>query len=543
MARKKANSDKTPRYSDSVQKAFDRVNSKNPSKPLTDLQKNILAWMSEGLGHAVVNAVAGSGKTSTIMAAVDFLTYGTSRPSILMLAFNKSIAKEINERIEKSNLRNATAKTLNGLGAGLIFKAFSKSNVKPELIDNKTEIIAKGIVNLEELDKEGKTEFFLMLPAISKLVALFKGFGFAAIKRFPTENDVQDLCDRYEIEIPEDVDLNKFYTLLFRTFATGIETTNIIDFNDQLFLPIYHNYQFPTSYKYIFIDESQDLNPIQTEHIKRLTARGARAVFVGDRNQAIYGFRGADPESIDTICRDFQATELPLSISWRCPKAVIRAAQAIVPHIQHAETAPEGIEKEVKEDDFIDMIQPGDMVLGRTCAPLVEYCMTLIRAGAKATIKGSDIGERLISLANRIAKQNLEGTIWKQIEAVGRKEVEAIDKPGQEVKADRLRDRYDTLKVLAEGCETADEVKSKIKQIFSDNVKGVILSTIHKAKGLEASRVFVIHPELLPHPMAKLAWAYQQEKNLEYVAITRATSELYWVIPNNPIKFGKRFAA
>ena len=55
----------------------------------------------------------------------------------------------------------------------------------------------------------------------------------------------------------------------------------------------------------------------------------------------------------------------------------------------------------------------------------------------------------------------------------------------------------------------------------------IVLSSIHKAKGLEAPRVGILSAHLLPHPMARQEWSYQQEVNLAYVAITRARRELY----------------
>jgi len=537
MARKKTKKTVEKTYSDNVQKAIARITEKNHGRIPTRFQSDIYEWMLESTGHAVINAVAGSGKTTTLIDAVTAVTFGLKQPSILMLAFNKSIADELTAKISRPN---CTAKTLNSLGMGIIFK---NVNFKPSLNTDKTEMVAKGIVGYDQLNQEKTTEFHLMLPAIKRLVSLFKGFGYGAIRPLPTIDDVTELCDRYDVEINEETDVNTFYDLLFETYEKGLKNLRLIDFDDQLILPVFHNWQFPSYYNYVFVDESQDLNPIQAEMVRRLTTRGGRAVFVGDRHQAIYGFRGADPEAIDNVVRDFKATELPLSICWRCPVSVVAEAQSIVPNIESAPDAIEGKVSHIKEEEFIDMVGEGDFVIGRTCAPLVEYCMTLIRAGIKATVKGSDIGAGLISLLGKVAKKRYAGSIWDQIKTHSDVEVAKISKPGQETKAQRLQDRFDTLLVLAEGCETTEEVKKKIREIFSDNIKGVMLSTIHKVKGLESKRVFIVHPELLPHPMAKKSWARTQESNLKYVAITRATAELYWVTPENPIKFGKRRAS
>jgi len=65
--------------------------------------------------------------------------------------------------------------------------------------------------------------------------------------------------------------------------------------------------------------------------------------------------------------------------------------------------------------------------------------------------------------------------------------------------------------------------------IFSDDTRGIVLSTIHKSKGLENDRVFFLLPELLPSRFATMDWQLEQEENLRYVAITRAKKELVYV--------------
>ncbi len=76
------------------------------------------------------------------------------------------------------------------------------------------------------------------------------------------------------------------------------------------------------------------------------------------------------------------------------------------------------------------------------------------------------------------------------------------------------------------------QVRGRIKAMFGkveDGVERIRLSTVHRAKGLEAQRVWVLRPDLMPHPMARQDWAVEQERNLIYVAVTRAIGELYWV--------------
>jgi superfamily I DNA/RNA helicase len=82
-----------------------------------------------------------------------------------------------------------------------------------------------------------------------------------------------------------------------------------------------------------------------------------------------------------------------------------------------------------------------------------------------------------------------------------------------------------TLEFMAKLSTDISDLKDKIRMIFSDDLFGIVLSTVHKSKGLEADRVFIARPDKMPLPTKK-AWQYQQEMNLKYVAITRAKYEL-----------------
>jgi superfamily I DNA/RNA helicase len=96
-----------------------------------------------------------------------------------------------------------------------------------------------------------------------------------------------------------------------------------------------------------------------------------------------------------------------------------------------------------------------------------------------------------------------------------------------------LQDRHDCLIAFCEDQTTVAGVVAKIESVFTDdkNGTGIRLSSIHKAKGLENKRVFLLEPEgaTVPHPMAKSKWQVEQEWNCRYIAITRAIEELIYV--------------
>jgi superfamily I DNA/RNA helicase len=189
--------------------------------------------------------------------------------------------------------------------------------------------------------------------------------------------------------------------------------------------------------------------------------------------------------------------------------------------------------------DMMKSIEAGDFVLCRTTAPLVKTCLSLIRAGKAATVRGRDIGKGLIALTNKISKKrgNKSKELMAALSDWRQDQGNKFSAPEQENKLREAMDKVDTLIVLAEDCSTFDQLKARIEKIFAndngDDTKNIILcSTVHKSKGLESPNVYVICPELLPGPWAKQDWQKQQEMNLKYVAITRAERNLFWVEGN-----------
>ncbi len=326
-----------------------------------------------------------------------------------------------------------------------------------------------------------------------------------------------------------------------------VQRDGCIDFNDMVWLPIALN--LPTAnYDLLFVDECQDLNRCTQELVCR---SGKRLVFVGDENQAIYGFAGADAESFANLRKRLEATDrgvvvLPLTETRRCGKAIVAEANKIVPNFQAHESNGEGFIYRYNYKPFKDgetpmwrgKVEAGDMLLCRVNAPLVSECFKFIKAGKKANIMGRDVGQGLKALVTKCAGGNVACKVPELIKALEtwvhlETEKEQARKRPNEAKIIGLDDKYTCILCFTEGCETAAQVLGKIEQVFTDDrvVPGIRLSSIHKAKGLEADRVFLLEPEraTVPHPMAKSEWQVGQEWNLRYVAITRAIRELVFV--------------
>ena len=263
---------------------------------------------------------------------------------------------------------------------------------------------------------------------------------------------------------------------------------------------------------------------------------GGRLVAVGDRHQAIYGFTGADADSMDLIAKDFAAAELPLTVTYRCPKAVVALAHQWVNHIQAHETAPEGRVSEVTLGDILAkphaMLRPTDAILCRNTKPLIELAYQLIRKGMGCTVEGRDIGQGLIALARKWKVRSL-GALADRLERFKETEMQKAIAKGQETKAQSIEDKVDTLTLIIaqtqeQGGSDINDLVASINRLFSDDATGLLkLSTVHKSKGREWERVFILgRSAYMPSQWARKAWQQQQEVNLMYVAVTRAKAEL-----------------
>lgn len=452
-------------------------------------QQDVFSAVSGEKNNLLLSAVAGSGKTTTIVEAA------RSCPGSLFLAFNKGIA----ETLKNKGLQ---ASTFHSLG----YKALARK--RWTVNENKMRnILRYKVLSVDDSDKESLKEYYDCSGYFAQMASLLKGEG-VYVPGSISEETVQTLADHHCL----DREQNDVYTL--REMFQHNEEGGVIDFDDMLRadggLTIY-----PT----VFVDESQDLNKAQRGFLRRISRR---VVAVGDRNQAIYGFRGASPESMDELAIDFRMKELPLSICYRCSKAVVREAAKLQPTIEFDAGQSEGGTYTISRSHLLGHLRVGDFVVCRTTAPLVELFFQLLRAGTPSYVVGLD-QERYITMIKTIVAKY--GWNYSGIEAYKSAGIRRLE--GKRFETERFLERMLVVQVFYDSTQGKNPIDACEAMFNGKN--GVRLSTIHRVKGLEADRVFLIHPELLPHPAAQLSWQLQQEDNLKYVAITRAKKEFYYV--------------
>lgn len=482
-------------------------------------QKAIFEFITSGRGDLVVEAVAGSGKTTTLVEASKLL--GTN--SALFLAFNSHIAKELGGR-----LPNMTCKTIHSVGFSAL-RSIVK-DFKPVDTRKYRDILRQKLEESgAQLSPEDMREWVDNLASAVDLVRL-------TLTKVTDGDAVNSMMLHYGNDPLNEVELK----MVKETIETGVfmaQKFGLIDFTDQIYLPIVLRAKF-AQYSWLFVDEAQDLSACQLQIVLKSRAAGGRVVFVGDRSQAIYGFAGAQSDSMDKIKQATKAHELPLSVCYRCPTSHVAIAKGIVPQIEPSPTAGAGILAEIKESELTDRLTNGSLILCRKTAPLVSLCLQLIGEGLPARVKGRDVASGLIKVIDKLAKDAhfsyaslpLFVREWESVQMRKLADVKDAESRIQQVNdtASAIVAAYSGLKIK---CSTLEQFKDALLALFDDSRASIWLSTIHKAKGLEADKVFIIKPQFLPLVWkGQLSWQFGQEKNLEYVAYTRSKSELYFVI-------------
>lgn len=503
------------------------------SRTWSHQQDAIFSWFEDpsgrmrGLGpatdgkptHLVVVARAGTGKTTTIVEGVSRAPEGR----ILLAAFNKRIADELNTRLTGG----AEAKTLHAIGRMIVVKYWEGirvENTKDRTIMSRKDALTERICGQRVPD------------AIKRLVSKLHTLGREINPLAKTGAELVQLAEDFDCVPDEqweaegyDVERVAGYAIQAMALAANEKPRNGIDFADMIYLPIVNGWINPY-YDLVVVDEGQDMTAAQLM-LAQGVCRG-RIAIVGDDRQAIYGFRGADSGSLGRLRDELNAMELGLTTTYRCGRIIVDAAAQLVPDFQAAPSNPEGVITSLHTSKLADAAQPGDFILSRTNAPLVETAMQILKQGKRTKVAGKDIGTGLLTLVRKISGKarsvpefldRLAG--WQTRELARATKARATKARADEKKIDAIMDRADMLRAVADDAPNVASIATKIESLFTDDGLGqagvVTCSSVHRAKGLEAERVFVLQDTLKSTTI--------EEQNIQYVAITRARRELVWV--------------
>lgn len=465
--------------------------------------------------NLVINAGPGSGKTSTLL---ELLKRKKPHKKAIFLAFNKSIAEELKRRVPFG----VDVSTIHSYGAKMLFRYFNgQVDIKP----NKIFTYAMKFINEWGLGKNQKK--FEYLGTVSELVNLYR------LYLCNNSEDLREISDYHGVtclngEVDHSMELIE--SLVNYNKYGDDSGKRMIDFTDMIYLPVTIDDMEFTKYDEVLVDEGQDLNISQQLMVKNILKKTGRFVLVGDPFQSIYSFLGADTESFNNFKKEPNTIELPLSISYRCPKKVVELANTVYNVIQPFE---QNIDGEVREGS-IDEVANGDFILCRNNKPLVEAYLYLLVDGKKAHIKGKDLGDGILKLVSRVEDkslsegmrflQDLLNEVYLDIRNNG------SSNPGKHPRYISLSEKVEIIGILVEKYLSFSKLRDILKEMFVDDIKdGITLSTIHKAKGLESNNVFMLRRELIPSQYAEKGWEIEQENNLLYVCYTRAKKKLIFI--------------
>lgn len=491
-------------------------------------QQAIYDYIENETGNLVVEAAAGAGKTTTLVNCLKLIPDGMR---VLMCAFNRDIVTELGKKTK--GFENVEVRTLHGLGLAMLKRNYPTINPVPN--DFKYESYIKNNIrdytslNLRRMSTK---EYFRYVDNIKKYV------DYGRYYLCKTEKDLDFIEDRYDIETIRDEK-----RIALEVMEWGKTEIEDIDYTDMVWFPHVLNLS-PVGllYDFIMVDECQDMNKAERGLVLMCRKPNTRLISVGDRNQMLYSFAGGDPDSFNALMSIPNTKCLPLSISYRCPRNVVDFAKQLVPTIEANEANT--IEGKVVYDVSLDDAEDGDMILCRNNAPLVQVYNEFLKLGKKAYIRGKDIGRNMKNVIKSTKQEKInadckeDGLFVRLYDDVFVTRNKIMEKSAVDAKTamkspiiDAKLDMIKALEVLSEGLTTTEELMAKIDEIFPkrDRKDGIALSTVHKAKGLEARNVYIVCRSLMPSKSAKKDWEIQQEHNLMYVAYTRAKEKLGFV--------------
>ena len=266
-------------------------------------------------GAILIIAGAGSGKTRVITFRIaHMLDSGIPQSQILALTFTNKAAKEMEDRVKdltQRKLQNLTVSTFHAFGVRILRQDIDKLGYRENFsIYDETDRTSL----IKECGRE--LNFSPDAMDIYKISQLFSNIKTGR-KNWGTENDM--------------------YRQLYESYQEGLKLFNAVDFDDLIVLPIKLFREHPEvlqryrdRYKYIMVDEFQDTSHQQYELMHLLADQNVAVV--GDDDQSIYSWRGADYQNIINFEKDFPVTEIRLEQNYRSSNTILEAANGVISH-------------------------------------------------------------------------------------------------------------------------------------------------------------------------------------------------------------------
>lgn len=542
-------------------------------KPSTYQQDILDFFLNNPQSNMLVNALAGSGKSTTACMLSEH-----SKTSDLYIAFNASVVEEFKKKIKNPKTKVMTMHSLaysimlynveqeskdsgekpKGFGSQRSKRTVSLDNFKPHKILDE-EITKRYGRYIEFAKRVFLKDNYVNLYNLCRLT----------LTDMSSNKDVSRLIDDHVLFLyygdegysaPDISEITSTLKILDTKSRQQFETQGVIDFTDMLWITFnklkYDNWEVPywALYTNIYCDEVQDFSNIQLNFLKFIKRTKGRYVFIGDFHQAIYNFAGANAQAFNQISKMFAPVEtFDLPICYRCAKSHLsRVNREYGIPILPCDDAPLGFVKTIDKNKISEYAKAGDMVISRKNKWIAEVVLDLARNGTPIFIEDK---EMVVAIKRQIlsSKCTSVGTLKKFLQKVisnyNKKLFEIVSKNAREggheeehleavtetnSKIDNTSFLLEILEGYLEHHASSDSI-SKFSN-FIDKLLNttpspncVRLCSIHKAKGLEATNVFVLNEAKINYDFRNSKEQNIQEKNLSYIATTRAKEGLYLV--------------
>lgn len=474
-------------------------------KRLTPEQDAILEHVHDTKDNVMVEAHAGCGKTSTLEAMEKVLPKNQK----LYLVFNTKNATEAAAKMSPLT----EVRTMNSIGHR-IWGATQRRNLVVqngrEGRPHKVRQILRDMIDAAPKPAQGAMWdcFAQIVDGVNRA----KTFGYVPSDICSGPLNGNSLLTQSQFhatldEAPDDLTADLIDAVLTRSINTAF--WGQIDHADQIYMPALFKASVPR-YSTVLVDEYQDLSPVDHVLVRKLIRDGVRHIGVGDTFQNIYGFRGASARGMEEAVGTYNMTTLPLTVSFRCPEEIVKHVHWRVPAFKAIKSGGSvHVPNSLDHDDIPD----GATVICRNNAPLFALAIRFFTHGRAVTIAGSDIGPRIIGTMRKLGPETL--TRAQAVGAIGEwltERLEAESKSAPEI--------ADCMRVFCEHGSNLGEAIRYAEHLLKAEGK-VLLTTGHKAKGLEWDHVFHLDPWLV-----RKGDTDEQNKNLDYVISTRSANRL-----------------
>lgn len=356
-----------------------------------------------------VLATAGSGKTTTMTAKIGYTIAVLTVPceKILALSYSKASAVDFKRRFlelfEGKAVEGVHFSTLHAFAFGLVRRHYHQHGLRVKLVDDETANFNRyrfvGDVYYKHVGQFATKE---ILDELFNEISYVKN-ALVPLEGYKPKNTGFIVCyEAYENEKKrlELIDFDDMLLIAYRVLDDNKELKNWMQ----------------TRFSHVFLDEAQDVNPIQIQLLEQLCEKVTQWVVIGDDDQAIYGFRAADPDFlIDFQKRSEGVNQVQLAINYRCPKSILALATPFIQNNKRRLEKPiEGVfdlQSPIKENAYTSLemqveqvmyhlsmlIESGAKygeiaILSRNQYGMVAFLKALLTAGLPIYIKDDQLG-------------------------------------------------------------------------------------------------------------------------------------------------------